>query len=104
MENDDRYWEMITRQMPLADKSEQEKFRNSKIAVIGCGGIGGQTIEMLARMGIGELTLVDKDSFDLSNLNRQTLANISDLGLDKSSVAKEKVRLINPYVTVNIFS
>ena len=59
---------------------------------------------MLARMGIGELTLVDKDAFDLSNLNRQTLANISDLGLDKSSVAKEKVRLINPYVKVSTFS
>ena len=59
---------------------------------------------MLARMGIGELVLVDKDAFDLSNLNRQTLASIADLGLDKSAVAKEKVRLINPYVKVTTFN
>ena len=59
---------------------------------------------MLARMGVGELVLVDKDAFDLSNLNRQTLATIADLGLDKSSVAAEKVRLINPYVKTTIFN
>ena len=59
---------------------------------------------MLARMGIGKLVLVDKDAFDLSNLNRQTLASIADLGLDKSAVAKEKVRLINPYVNVTTFN
>lgn len=100
----DGYWEIASRQMSIVTRSEQERFKNGKITVIGCGGIGGETIEMLARMGIGELTLVDKDAFDLSNLNRQTLANIGDLGLDKSSVAKEKVRLINPYVKVNTFS
>ena len=64
----------------------------------------GKTIEMLARMGIGELVLVDKDAYDLSNLNRQTLATIADLGLTKSDVAAEKVRLINPYVKVTTFN
>ena len=59
---------------------------------------------MLARMGIGELVLVDKDAFDLSNLNRQTLASIKDLGLDKSAVAAEKVRTINPYVKTTTFN
>ena len=48
--------------------------------------------------------MVDKDAFDLSNLNRQTLATIADLGLDKSAVAAEKVRLINPYVKVTTFN
>ena len=59
---------------------------------------------MLARMGIGELILVDKDAYDLSNLNRQTLATINDLGLVKSEVAAEKVRLINPYVKTTTFN
>ena len=86
----DGYWEIASRQMSIVTRSER--------------GIGGQTIEMLARMGIGELVLVDKDAFDLSNLNRQTLASIAELGLDKSAVAKEKVRLINPYVNVTIFN
>ena len=100
----DGYWEIASRQMSIVTRSEQERFKDAKITVIGCGGIGGETIEMLARMGIGELVLVDKDAFDLSNLNRQTLATISDLGLDKSAVAAEKVRLINPYVKVTTFN
>ena len=100
----DGYWEIASRQMSIVTRSEQERFKDAKIAVIGCGGIGGETIEMLARMGVGELVLVDKDAFDLSNLNRQTLASISDLGLSKSSVAAEKVRLINPYVKVTTFN
>ena len=90
--------------MDLVTKEEQERFKNTKISVIGCGGIGGQAIEMLARMGVGELVLVDKDAFDLSNLNRQTLATIADLGLEKSEVAAEKVRLINPYVKTTVFN
>ena len=100
----DGYWEIASRQMSIVTRSEQERFKDAKITVIGCGGIGGETIEMLARMGIGELVLVDKDAFDLSNLNRQTLATIADLGLDKSAVAVEKVRLINPYVKVTTFN
>ena len=100
----DGYWEIASRQMSIVTRSEQQRFKDAKVTVIGCGGIGGETIEMLARMGIGELVLVDKDAFDLSNLNRQTLATISDLGLDKSSVAAEKVRLINPYVKTTIFN
>ena len=100
----DGYWEIASRQMSIVTRSEQERFKSAKITVIGCGGIGGETIEMLARMGIGELVLVDKDAFDLSNLNRQTLASLTDLGLDKSAVAAEKVRLINPYVKVTTFN
>ena len=100
----DGYWEIASRQMSIVTRSEQERFKDSKIAVIGCGGIGGETIEMLARMGVGNLVLVDEDAFDLSNLNRQTLAGLNDLGLSKSSVAAEKVRLINPYVKTAIFN
>ena len=100
----DGYWEIASRQMSIVTRSEQERFKDAAITVIGCGGIGGETIEMLARMGVGKLVLVDKDAFDLSNLNRQTLASIKDLGLDKSAVAKEKVRLINPYVKVKTFN
>lgn len=101
---EENYWEMMTRQLPLVSKEEQEKFKNTKIAVIGCGGIGGETIEMLARMGVGELVLVDEDSFDLTNLNRQTLATFDDLDEDKSEVAAKKVSAINPYVDVTSYS
>ena len=100
MTNDKDYWEIVTRQMSIVNKEEQERYKNCKIAVIGCGGIGGQTIEMLARMGIGELVLVDKDCFDLSNLNRQNFATTDKIGMIKSEVAKQKVELINPFVKV----
>lgn len=100
----DGYWEIVSRQMSIVTRSEQKRFKNGKITVIGCGGIGGKTIEMLARMGIGELILVDEDSFDISNLNRQSLASLNNIGLEKSTVAKEKVRLINPYVKVTAYT
>ena len=85
---DGGYWEIITRQMSIVTKSEQTRFKDGKIVVIGCGGIGGDAIAMLARMGIGELVLIDEDKFDLSNLNRQALSNFENIGLSKSDVAK----------------
>lgn len=103
MEDDSIYWQIMTRQMPIVDKKDQEKFKNARIAVIGCGGIGGQTIEMLARMGVGELVLVDEDSFDWTNLNRQSLSQTDNIGLSKSEAAKKKVEKINPYVKVKSF-
>lgn len=101
-END--YWKIATRQLPLVTTEEQEKFKNAVITVIGCGGIGGETIEMLARMGVGELRLVDEDAFDITNLNRQTLSTMSNIGEDKSEIAASKVREINPFVKVTQFS
>ena len=73
------YWELETRQMSIVTKSEQTRFKDAKIAVMGCGGIGGEVIEMLARMGVGELNVVDNDYFDLSNINRQVLSSFENL-------------------------
>ncbi|MBR2557606.1 MAG: HesA/MoeB/ThiF family protein [Methanobrevibacter sp.] len=98
------YWEMVSRQMSIVTRSEQQKFKDATIAVIGCGGIGGETIEMLARAGVGKLVLADMDKFDLSNLNRQTLATLNDVGLSKSEVGGEKVRSINPHADVEVYN
>lgn len=98
------YWEIITRQMSIVTKSQQTRFKESKIAVIGCGGLGGAVTEMLSRMGVGELNIIDKDSFDMSNLNRQLMSSIDSIGKSKSEVTKERIRLINPYVKVNAFN
>lgn len=100
----DGYWELISRQMSIVTKSEQTRFKDSKIAVVGCGGIGGEAIEMLARMGVGKLNLIDKDSFDISNLNRQTMSSLDTIKLSKSEVSKERIRLINPYTEVTAFN
>ena len=102
--NEMGYWEIVTRQMSIVSKSEQTRFKESKIAVIGCGGIGGSVIEMLARMGVGSLVIIDKDSFDMSNLNRQVMSSIDSLRKSKSEVTKENVRLINPYIEVTEYN
>lgn len=95
-----KYQDILKRQMPLVSQEEQDKFKNSKIAVVGCGGIGGAATEMLARMGVGELILIDEDSFDVSNLNRQVLSSVDNLNKVKAEVAEERVNKINPNVKV----
>ena len=101
--DDSMYWKILKRQMPLVSKEEQEKFKNATITVIGCGGIGGLAIEMLARMGVGNLILVDEDEFDISNLNRQTLSSVENIGRKKSEVACEQMEKINPHVNVTSY-
>lgn len=97
------YWELITRQKDIINKKEQLKVKNSKITVIGCGGIGGATIEMLARMGAENLTIVDKDSFDVSNLNRQLVSSMDNIGNSKAQSTRERILSINPHTAVEVF-
>lgn len=97
------YWEIVSRQMSIVSKSQQEKLKNSKITVIGCGGIGGAAIEMLARMGVGHLQIVDKDSFDVSNINRQLMSSFYSVGKSKTQVTQETIQSINPFIIVDSF-
>ncbi len=97
------YWEMVSRQMSIVSKSQQEKLKNSKITVIGCGGIGGAAIEMLARMGVGNLQIVDKDSFDVSNINRQLMSSFYSVGKSKTQVTEDTIQSINPFIKVESF-
>ncbi len=69
------------------------------VCVVGCGGLGGGVIENLTRMGVGELTLVDGDVFDESNLNRQVLSNEDNLGKSKALEAAEQMSRINSEIT-----
>lgn len=77
--------------------SEQERKILSKkqVCVIGCGGLGGYAVELLARSGIGFIRAVDADRFDESNLERQILCNESTLGKSKAQTAKERALQIN---------
>jgi molybdopterin-synthase adenylyltransferase len=97
------YWEIIDRQREILNKKEQLKLKNSKITVIGCGGIGGAVIEMLARMGVSHLKIVDKDNFDVSNINRQLMSSMDTIGQAKTAVTKEMIATINPFVEVETF-
>lgn len=72
-----------------------------RVAVFGVGGVGGFVVEALARAGVGELDLIDKDEVDLTNLNRQIVALHSTVGKPKVEVAKNRVLDINPQAQVH---
>jgi len=78
----------------------QSKLSESCAAVIGCGGLGGWIIELLARAGIGRLVVVDGDVFSESNLNRQVLCTENNIGQNKSMAAVQRVALVNSEVTI----
>jgi molybdopterin/thiamine biosynthesis adenylyltransferase len=79
---------------------EQLKLAESCVSVVGAGGLGGQIILLLARIGVGRLVVVDHDVFDETNLNRQALSSTGQLGNPKVRVAAETVAAINPGVVV----
>lgn len=81
---------------------EQKQLKEKRVAVIGCGGLGGYVIEMLARIGIGYLTVADGDVFEESNLNRQLLCVMQTLGKRKSLIACKRIQEIDPSVNVNV--
>lgn len=84
-------FERIERLLPL---EVVQKIKETKVLLIGLGGVGGYIFESLIRTGIKEITVIDKDVFDITNLNRQILSNIKTIGQDKVDVAKERASLI----------
>ncbi len=88
--------ERFLRTKLLLGEEGLEKLKNSTVMVIGLGAVGGYALEALARSGVGHLVLVDFDSFDLTNINRQILALSSTVGRKKIDVAKERALDINP--------
>lgn len=80
--------------------TEQIKLLSSKAAVIGCGGLGGSIIELLARLGIGTILAVDGDTFSESNLNRQQLCVENCLGQQKTQTVIDRIKVINSGIEV----
>lgn len=86
------------RNIPALSEEECRILRGKRVLVVGCGGLGGHLIEMLARIGIGSLRVVDGDVFEPSNLNRQLLSEVPLLGVSKARAAAAKVSRVNPEV------
>lgn len=80
--------------------AQQLKLRRARVAVIGCGGLGGYVIEELARLGVGTILAIDPDVFEEHNLNRQLLSTPAGLGQSKTESALKRVAEINPAVTL----
>ena len=80
-----------------------EKLKNCRVAVFGIGGVGGYTVEALARSGVGALDLIDDDKVCITNINRQIFALGSTVGKYKVDVAEERVHDINPECEVRTY-
>lgn len=87
----------------LIGSDNLEKLKNSNIIVFGLGGVGGAAVESLVRAGIGNLSIVDFDTVDKTNLNRQIITTQSTIGRAKVEVAKERILAINPEINLTIY-
>ena len=82
----------------------QKKILNSKVLIIGMGGLGCPVAEFLTRSGVGKLGIVDHDIVNLSNIHRQSLYDRNDLGKSKVKIAQKKLKNINSKTKVNVFN
>ncbi|WP_293960902.1 tRNA threonylcarbamoyladenosine dehydratase [uncultured Fusobacterium sp.] len=94
---------MFQRTELLIGKENLNKLQHSHVIVFGVGGVGGFAIEALVRSGIGEISIVDFDTVDLTNLNRQIIATQDSIGKLKTSVMRDRLLSINPNVIVHEF-
>ena len=91
----------FSRTQLLLGKEAIETLRESRVAVFGIGGVGGYTLEVLARSGVGQLDVFDDDRVCLTNVNRQIYALLSTVGKYKVDIAEERIHEINKKCIVN---
>lgn len=104
--NSDTTYERYHHQIILKDFGEQGQLKllQTKVLVIGAGGLGCPALQYLASAGIGTLGIIDDDLVDLSNLQRQVLYNVNDIGLSKVECAANVLRLLNPEIQIEIYN
>ncbi len=79
-----------------------KKLSKTRVAVFGLGGVGGFTLEALARAGVGQIDIIDSDTVDITNINRQLIALTSTVGKKKTELFRERIKDINPDCRVNV--
>jgi len=88
----------------LIGKESLEKLKSCNVAVFGVGGVGGFVVEGLVRAGVGNFTIIDYDIIDITNINRQIIANHDTIGKLKVDVIRDRILSINPNAKVNTIS
>lgn len=91
------------RNLGFVSNVEQEKIENSSVAIAGVGGDGGMLAVQLARLGVGEFTLADPESFEVENTNRQAVCTSRNIGTNKAEAVANYLQDINPAINVRIF-
>ncbi len=92
--------EELSRSKLLIGETGLEKLKNSHVAVFGVGGVGGFSVECLVRSGVGNITVIDADVVEKSNINRQIIATEENIGKDKVEVIKTRAKSINSSVNI----
>lgn len=92
---------MFDRLLKIITEEDLNKIKNTKILLVGIGGVGGYTLESLIRSGVENITIIDNDIVEETNLNRQLIALNSTLNKEKTLIAKERVLDINPNCKIN---
>lgn len=92
--------ERYSRNITALSRAENESLGEKSICIIGCGGLGEYVLEMLGRLGIGQITIVDGDNFEESNLNRQIYSDTLSLRRGKVEKARERMLEVNPLINV----
>lgn len=95
--------DQFSRTQLVFGKEAMDKLKGSRVAVFGVGGVGGYTVEALARSGVGAIDIIDDDKVCLTNINRQIIATTKTVGKYKVDVAKERIEDINPDCKVTAF-
>ena len=93
----------FSRTQLIFGETAMQRLDGARVAVFGIGGVGGYTVEALARSGVGQLDLIDDDKVCVTNVNRQLLATLKTVGQYKVDVAKERIAEINPKCEVKAF-
>ena len=94
----------FSRTVLMIGEEALEKLQNSRVAVFGVGGVGGYTVEALARSGVGAIDVIDDDKICITNVNRQILATTKTVGKYKTDVAEERILEINPNAKVTKYN
>ena len=94
---------MFERIEKIIGKNGFKKLMKVKVLIVGIGGVGGYALEALVRSGVENITIVDSDKIEKSNINRQIIATSKTIGLNKCDVAKKRAEEINPKVNIKCF-
>jgi molybdopterin/thiamine biosynthesis adenylyltransferase len=101
---EEEFYEMLWfRSSMVFTPKERELIKNARVGVIGVGGTGGIASEQLVRGGVGEITLVDPDIFELTNINRQHFCTISTIGMKKVEAGRRRLLDVNPFLKIRTF-
>jgi molybdopterin/thiamine biosynthesis adenylyltransferase/rhodanese-related sulfurtransferase len=90
--------------LPEIGLSGQEKLKKAKVLMIGAGGLGCPVLQYLVAAGVGKIGIVDDDLVDVSNLHRQILYSLADVGSSKAIIAKQKLEAMNPYGDITAYT